>query len=229
MRHLSAAILLLAASTAVTALHAEDTALHFLSASEAAAEHLVPPPPPRGSQAEALELARLKALIAGTSAERRAQAEADGPFRDPTVFSAAMGRDLAKLPATMALLGEVQRETEIVIDAAKLKFNQPRPFVIDPSIPHCGKGENPLKGYPSGHAGFAWSVGWALAQLDPDHATAVLTRAADYGLSREICGVHFHVDTEASRAIGMFVADRMLADPRLAKRLAAVRAELRGN
>lgn len=226
MRKILYAVLALAAGTLTAAASAEDTALHFLTADEVAPTRLVPPPPPRGSQAEALELARVRALIAAASPERLAQADADGQLEEPAAFNAALGRDVAKLPATLALLDTIQHETDVVVGGAKLEFKQPRPFVIDPSIPHCGKGANPLKGYPSGHAGFAYSVGWALARLDPAHAPAILARAADYALSREICGVHFHADTEASRVIGTFVADRLLADPRLAASVAAARAEL---
>lgn len=204
----------------------ESPVLRFLTSEETDPRTLVPPPPARGSQAEALDMARLRTVIAEASPERMAQAKADGPHRDPTVFNAAAGRDLAALPATLALLKDIQQETAIVIDRAKVTFNQPRPYAIDPTLPHCGKGENLFKGYPSGHSGFSYSVGWALARLDPAHAPAILTRAADYAFSREICGVHFHADTEASRVIGTFVADHMLADPRLASRVAAARAEL---
>jgi acid phosphatase (class A) len=38
--------------------------------------------------------------------------------------------------------------------------------------------------------------------------------------------VHFHADTEASRVIATYVAERLLADPRLAPMLAAARSEL---
>ena len=65
-----------------------------------------------------------------------------------------------------------------------------------------------------------------LAQLLPDQAPAILARAHDYALSREICGVHFRSDTDASHVVGTLVAARMLADPRLAARIAAARTEL---
>ena len=173
-----------------------------------------------------MEFARLRALIASTSPERLAQADADGEHEDPSVFNQASGHDLTKLPATIALLTIIQGETEQVVGAAKLHFNRPRPYAIDPALLRCGKGTGKSKSYPSGHSGFGYSVGWALARLDPAHATAVLARAEDYALSREMCGVHFHSDTEASHVIGTFIADRMLADPRLAKQVAAARAEL---
>lgn len=198
----------------------------FLPAEDLAAERLVPPPPAVGSPALALEMDRLKSLIASSSEQRHAQADADGSHRDPTVFNEAVGRDIAKLPATYALLSDIQSEAAVTVDAAKAYFKQPRPYTIDPGLRHCGKGGVNYTGYPSGHAGFGYSVGWALARLDPAHASAVLTRADDYALSREVCGVHFHADTEASRVIGTYIAERMLADPKLATRVAAARAEL---
>lgn len=198
----------------------------FLPAEDLAAGRLVPPPPAVGSPALSFEMARLKSVIAAASPERRAQADADGSHRDPSVFNTAAGKDLAKLPVTFALLSDIQNETAVTIDAAKQHFKQPRPYTIDPALPHCGKGGVNYTGYPSGHAGFGYSVGWALARLDPAHSTAILTRADDYALSREVCGVHFHADTEASRVIGTYIAERMLDDPKLSARVAAAKAEL---
>ena len=83
-----------------------------------------------------------------------------------------------------------------------------------------------FKSYPSGHAGFGYSTGWALARLMPERAPRILARAKDYAFSREVCGVHFHIDTEASHVIGTVVAERMLADPRLAKTVRDARREL---
>ena len=60
----------------------------------------------------------------------------------------------------------------------------------------------------------------------PERAPQIPARAADYALSREYCAVNFPSDTEASHAVGTFVAARLLADPRLATRIAAARAEL---
>jgi acid phosphatase (class A) len=45
-------------------------------------------------------------------------------------------------------------------------------------------------------------------------------------MSREYCGAHFASDIEASHVIGTLVGIDLLADPRLADRIAAARAEL---
>jgi len=71
-----------------------------------------------------------------------------------------------------------------------------------------------------------YSVGWTLAQLMPYRAPQILARAEDYALSREICGVHYPSDTEASHVIGTLTAATLFSDPRLAGQIAAARAEL---
>lgn len=199
----------------------------LLDPAEFAPERTFAPPPPRGSAVEKLEMERVRAIRAAASPERLAQAERDGQTENPTAFDQAAGRDLASLPATYALLMRIQRETNRVINAGKVYFDRPRPYGVDPSLPHCGGAKKKADhSYPSGHAGMGWSVGWTLARLMPDRAPALLARAQDYALSREICAAHFESDLEASHGIAVLVADRLLADPRLADQVAAARREL---
>lgn len=200
--------------------------LRYLDAASVVPALLLPPPPRPGSAELARELARVRLLGKTASAARYAQAQADDAKEAPDVFDAAAGRNLAELPQTFALLKLVQDETEAVIVPAKAWFAQRRPYQIDPRLRHCGVGTQKLTSYPSGHAGFGYSVGWALARLLPARAPQVLARASDYALSREICGTHFHSDTEASRVIGTVVTERLFADPRLAPMIAAAQREL---
>jgi acid phosphatase (class A) len=173
---------------------------------------------------------RLRSTIAKTTPERLNQAAADGDNQTPSAFAVAAGVNFSELPATRALLAAVTQETNAVVERGKRYFAQPRPYQIDPSLAHCGKPNviKAFKGYPSGHAGFGYSTAWVLVRLIPGRAYEILARADDYALSREICGSHFHGDTEASHAIGTFVAERLLADPRLADAVAAARDELAG-
>ena len=200
--------------------------LRYLDAAMVAPALLLPPPPQPGSAELARELARVRLLGKTASTARYAQARADDSKEDPALFDAAAGRRLEDLPQTYALLKLVQDETEAVVVPAKVWFAQRRPYQIDPTLRHCGAGTQKLTSYPSGHAGFGYSVGWALARLLPARAPQVLARASDYALSREICGTHFHSDTEGSRVIGTVVAERLFADPRLAPMIAAAQREL---
>jgi acid phosphatase (class A) len=192
---------------------------------------LLPPPPAAGSREEALELAQLHQLIAGTSAERMEQAKWDDVHEDPAIFDAVAGRSLQDLPATWALLKTVQNDANMAANLGKKHFARTRPWGVDATLPNCdtGRGKKPVGSYPSGHSTLGYSVGWALAQLMPEKAPAILARAHDYALSREICGVHFRSDTDASHVVGTFTAAAVLADPRLAERIAAAKAELSSN
>ncbi len=203
--------------------------LRYLKAEDFVPTRVLPAPPARGSQAEAIELETVHRLIAAASPQRLAQAAADGAREDPSIFDDVLGVDLKTLPATWALLVTVQKETDTVVDMSKRAFARVRPYGIDQTLPTCTK-LNPNKAgrsYPSGHAGLGWSNAWVLAALLPERAPQLLARANDYALSRQLCAVHFPSDTEASHALATLTADRLLADPRLASSIAAARAELR--
>lgn len=201
-------------------------ALHYLTEDEARPERLTPPRPPLDSPVMKAQMMRLREVVAAATPEQIAHGKVDGANETPSAFDRATGLALERLPATSRLLIAIADETEAVVERGKRHYAEPRPYQVDPAIPHCGKGTASLKSYPSGHAGFAYSTGWALARLMPERATAILQRADDYAFGREVCGVHFHIDTEASRVIGTVVAERMLADPRLAETIREARREL---
>jgi len=204
----------------------EDNRLRWLDPLVFSPTHAFAPPPARGSAVEKLEMDRVRALVAAATPERLQQAQWDGEHEEPAAFGPAAARDFAHLPATSALLQTISDEVERMVHAAKAHFQRPRPYQIDPRLPHCGKGSSTSTGYPSGHAGYGWSVAWTLARLIPDRAPAILARAEDYALSREICGVHLRSDLEASHAAATAAVEQLLTDPRLADRVAAARAEL---
>jgi len=207
----------------------EDNRLRWLDPVVFAPANAFGAPPRGGSQVERLELERLRALIASATPERLAQAAWDDDHEEPAAFSAAAGRDLSRLPATGALLGTISEEVDRMVHAAKAWFKRPRPYQVDPALPHCGPGSKAPSSYPSGHAGYGWSVGWTLARLMPDRAPAILARAQDFSFSRELCGSHFASDLEASHAAATAAVENLLRDPRLAPQVAAARAELARN
>ena len=207
---------------------AEAATLHYLDPAAFVPARLVAASPAAGSAAEALEFSRLHALISAVTPERLVQAQWDGNHEHPSLFSATVRSDLTKLPATWALLTLIQQETDVVIEHGNEYFARKRPYSIDPTLPACVKDRmnKPARSYPSGHSGVGYSVGWTLAKLLPAQAPQILARADDYALSRELCGVHYHSDTEASHVIGTLTAAALLRDRRLSRQIAAARAEL---
>ena len=204
----------------------EEEAPRLLDARAFAPERVIAPPPAPGSAVATEELRFLSRLHAAASTDRVARAARDGKDKTPHAFNDAAGRDLQALPATTALLRIVKQETGAVVRAGQAYFHRTRPYVADPGLAHCDNGNGTDDSYPSGHAAFAWSTGWTLAQLMPDRAPALLERARDYADGREICAVHYPSDVEAGHALGTLVADHLLHDPRLADQVAAARREL---
>ncbi len=200
----------------------------YLDAARFAPDRLLPAPSARGSAAEALEVRRVHALMDAAGPEGMARATADDRQEDPAIFDADTDRDLMALPNAGAFLRLVDTETAMATGLAKDHFGRIRPWGVDATIRPCEdvSGKKPTRGYPSGHAALGWSVGFALAQLMPDRAPAILARAQDYARNREVCGVHFASDTEASHVIGTLTATTLLADPRLEGLVDAARDEL---
>jgi acid phosphatase (class A) len=52
-----------------------------------------------------------------------------------------------------------------------------------------------------------------LASLMPNHATAILTRAEQYGENRILCGFHFRSDVTAGEQFGTVLAVEMMQHP----------------
>jgi hypothetical protein len=191
---------------------------------------LLPAPAAKDSNANARELEALHRLIANAGADRIRQAHDDAINENPAIFNAAIGADLKQLPATWELLEIVHQEANVAANLAKNHFQRMRPYSADLTIPFCEGKADPAKpayrSYPSGHATLGYSVGVTLARLMPAKAGAILARAQDYALSREVCGAHYASDTQASEVIGTLAATLLLSDPRLADKVAAAKAEL---
>jgi acid phosphatase (class A) len=231
------AVLLLAAGVAAADTTTQPAAtvakpektLKVLTAGDIDAVRLLPPPAAEGSDAEKAELAELHRVIDAASPERMAQAKWDDDHEDTSLFYATIGGgfDLKALPATARLLDIVANDTAFASSAAKKTFARKRPWAVDPTIKTCDPDDKPLTSYPSGHSILGYSQGLVLATLIPAKAEAIQARAADYALSRQICGSHYRSDAEASHVMGVLLAAKILEEPAMQAAVAAARAELK--
>jgi acid phosphatase (class A) len=234
------AILILTFSTLTAWGQSSPKKLRFLTPAEIDPARLLPAPPPDGSVAQKQELADLKRLLNARTPERFAQAKWDQDHEDATAFASVIGPafDLKKLPATAKLMDDVQNDQSVAASAAKEYFHRVFPAVTDTSITdlNCDPaavragaakpGGRVRRSYPSGHATLGYSVGVVLATLIPEKAQAIQARAADYGLSREVCAEHYHSDVDASHALGTAVGIMLLNNAALRPELDAAQAEL---
>ena len=189
---------------------------------------VLPPPPAKGSAQERAELSELTAMERTRTAADVASAKIDGATKNASIFGSAIGPrfQLDHLPQTALLMAMVRSSEKAAADRAKIYFRRPRPWIVNPSIGSCSRNDDALSSYPSGHTTMAFSMGAILGRLIPDHAPAILARAARYGESRLVCEVHYRSDITAGVALGLVVAERLMAKPAFEVQFRRSQAEL---
>ena len=145
-------------------------------------------------------------------------------------FSCAMGAELtpANSPKLSAVLSRAAQDAANAAAKTKEVYKRPRPYLHNYGDICIDKSDGLARSYdyPSGHASASWVQGLILAQLAPDRAEKLLTRARAYGESRIVCGVHNWSAVEAGRtnAAGVFAV--LQSSSAYQSALAAARREL---
>jgi len=193
---------------------------------------VLPPAPSKGDIRYETDRRVFKAMKAQIGGERWRYAVADVKYDTPTMlhdFECAAGFTLnaATLPATVKLLSTASIDTGAANNAAKEHWQRLRPFWIDKGDTCEPKDElGKSFDYPSGHSTKGWTLGLLLAELLPDRANAILTRARAYGESRIVCRVHNMSAVENGRLGATVTLNQVRAQPAFQRDLAAARLEL---
>ncbi|MBS0234908.1 MAG: phosphatase PAP2 family protein [Proteobacteria bacterium] len=168
---------------------------------------LLSPPPCDSCTQTRLELEELQTLQRNRSEAQAKHALADYKISVARfIEGAGITFDAAALDKCMAIFDRLSERTKSAAVHAKNAFCRTRPY----NLPNNGL--TPLEAgkyspsYPSGHTTFGTAVGAVLAQMVPEKRAEFLARAADYGRSRMIAGVHYRSDVEAGKLLGMAVA-----------------------
>jgi acid phosphatase (class A) len=203
------------------------------------AEHLpdhtrfLPPPPAVDSPEGVADVAIFRATRALEGSPRWDLATSDDRIGSRKMlgdFGCAMDVDLgtAETPAISRLVARANSDLIVMIGAAKDHYQRPRPFVthegpvcIDPEPAFAASGS-----YPSGHSGAAWLYALLLAELDPEHAAAIVARGRAFGESRVVCGVHYASDVEGGRLTTTALVAALHGSAEFATDIAAAHAEL---
>ena len=101
------------------------------------------------------------------------------------------------LPQTTEFLSRVIHDSMVYMVEFKLKYARPRPYAVEPRL----KVEKPLPhgSFPSGHSFNSYVNAEILARLAPDRRADLMNSAQEFAWSRELLGVHYPSDSEASR------------------------------
>src|SRR5271170_4136389 len=141
--------ILFSLALAVVPLHAQTDESYLPDGKPDAIAILVPPPLP-GSPEQAADLDEVRTVYHSAGSNDIAAAYSEKRFSIFN-FTPAIGGFFqpGKFPKTEVFFERVQNEAAAVIDDAKNFYEQPRPYVTDPSLAN-GKLETNFS-YPSGH------------------------------------------------------------------------------
>jgi acid phosphatase (class A) len=195
---------------------------------------ILPPPPARGSAAQARDDAAAKAAQAMQGSPRWKQATQDADLSFPGVvetFACAVGVEISKAatPHTYTLMQRSMADVALSTYPTKDKYKRVRPFVAT-STPTCTPDQEAFLrndgSYPSGHTAIGW--GWALilAEAAPDRQDAILSRGRAFGQSRVVCNAHWLSDTDEGRIIASATVAALHDAPEFRADLEAARAEI---
>lgn len=194
---------------------------------------LDPPPPTKGSAAEARDKEAQKAALKLQGTARFALAARDADLWSPQAvgaFSCAAGMTIspATTPKIDALLRRASREFGMASSPTKQKYMRKRPFVVNGKPTCTPEHEAQLRGngsYTSGHSGIGWGWSLVLAQVFPDRTAELVARGRAFGDSRRICNVHWLSDVEQGQVVASAVFARLQSEPGFQADLAAAREE----
>lgn len=111
--------------------------------------------------------------------------------------------DFQQYPATTMLLLNCIQDIRVTEFRLKQYFKRPRPYHLEPRLQPLTKINSPS--FPSGHSLWAFTEAYIFGELFPAKRPDFLKAAAEVRWSRELLGIHFPSDNEASRIIGWYL------------------------
>ena len=200
----------------------------FIQVSDIDFSVLFSAPPEAGSEQQIAESATMLHWQNRRTAEDVMRCRAESNC-DAFIFSEVLGDwfNARSLPITADLLDKTTHDLKGLIDAAKQKFDRPRPYVTDPRIHPCVELEKTFS-YPSGQAtcGIVWAS--VLSEIFPEYKERLFEVGQRIGDDQAIAGVHYPSDVAAGQKFGAEVAHWLLQNPRFSGGIGAGEARVRG-
>ncbi len=119
------------------------------------------------------------------------------------------------LPVTANVMANVWRDASYFIWQLKYKYARVRPHTIEANINNLE--ETDWEAYPSGHAANSYVNAFLFSELAPEFTDFFTKDAYDMAHSREIIGVHFPSDSEASRVFARQFVNKLFQNEAFVK------------
>jgi acid phosphatase (class A) len=171
---------------------------------------LVPPPPEEGSAAFQLDQEIAAKYVALEDEARKEQASQDAVLVFPEAvdaFNIVLDVQISEetTPHLYMILRRTLADAGLSTYAAKNHYQRARPFMVN-DTPICTPDEEAILrkdgSYPSGHTAIGWAWALILAEVFPEQADVILERGKQFGISRNVCNVHWHSDVVYGRMMG---------------------------
>jgi acid phosphatase (class A) len=193
----------------------------------------LPAPPAVDSPAGVADVTIFRATRALEGAPRWQLATSDDGLGSRKVlgdFGCAAGVDFRTIesPALTRVLARAGADLGVMIGAAKEHYQRPRPFVTEqgPICVNVSPAFAASGSYSSGHSASAWLYALLLAEVDSEHAAAIIARGRAFGESRVVCGVHYASDVEGGRISSTALVAALHGNAEFDADMAAARAEI---
>ncbi|AXY72556.1 phosphatase PAP2 family protein [Paraflavitalea soli] len=130
------------------------------------------------------------------------------------ILSTATGKqyDYSQYPATTTLLLNCIQDIRVTEFRLKQVFKRPRPYHVEPRLQPLTRISSPS--FPSGHSLWSYTEAYIFAELFPQKRQDFIKVAAEVRWSRELLGIHYPSDNEASRVIGWHLLKSWYKNPR---------------
>lgn len=196
---------------------------------------LLPPPPEEGSTAFTLDQETATMYISTKDEYRLEQATKDAILYFPDAMGAFNSiLDIKISEDTTPNLYMVMRRTladaGLSTYAAKNYYKRKRPFMMNNASICTPEDEETLRAdgsYPSGHTAIGWAWALILTEVFPEQADVILERGIQFGVSRNVCNVHWHSDVVTGRMIGTAAVARLHSNKQFIIDLEAAKEEIK--
>ena len=126
-------------------------------------------------------------------------------------------------PATTKLLMNCIQDIRVTEFRLKQVFKRPRPYHLDRNLQPLTRIHSPS--FPSGHSLWAYTEAYIFGELFPELRAKCINAAQEVQWSREILGIHYPSDNEASRIIGWYLLKFWYNNPTFKTDLENAKAE----
>lgn len=195
---------------------------------------LVPPPPEEGSAAFQMDQEIAVMWVASDNKDRIDQAVIDAKLTFPEAtasFNSILNVEISEenTPHLYMILRRTLVDAGLSTYSAKIHYQRPRPFMVN-NTPICTPEDEEVLikdgSYPSGHTAIGWAWALILTEVFPEQADAIMERGKQFGISRNVCNVHWYSDVVYGRMMGAMAVAILHANSDFLIDLAAAKEEV---